>query len=209
MSLKSLENLLANASSTANWWGENRPQIKKTIRKKNTMWIAAGWAMIGVVLGVVAGVAIAWSTTTSFAPMESFEGFLWTLLVSACMAPLLVTAEMWRDKVWHKWPKHLMPPTDELKLKLFEKNVIDVQQKKAILQHIANHPNAAVQRYTDQLPALQHLELPDAWWKAVENTLKDIPTPTVDKSAQQQLDEVFVEIEYKSEQNRSPKTLKV
>lgn len=116
---------------------------------------------------------------------------------------------MWRYKMWHKWPKRLVPPTDELKLTLFEhKNVIDVQQKKAIVQHIANHPNVEVQQYTPLLPALQHLELPDAWWKAVETTLKDIPTPT-NKSAQQQLDEVFVEIEYKSEQNRSPKTLKV
>lgn len=205
MSLKSLENLLANASSTATWWGENRPQIKKALRKKNTMWIAAGMAMIGGALGV----AIAFTTVMPVTLLESFEGFLWTLLLSACTVPLFLIADMWRNKVWHKWPKHLMPPTDELKLKLFEKNVIDVQQKKAILQHIANHPNAAVQQHTDQLPALQHLELPNAWWKAVENTLKDIPTPTVDKSAQQQLDEVFVEIGCTVEQNRSPKTLKV
>ena len=206
MSLKSLESLLTNASSTATWWGKNRPRIKKTIRKKNTMWIAAGWAMIG---GLAAGVALTLSITTLFAPMGSFGGLLGTLLGCVCMAPLLVTADMWRSKIWHKWPKSLAPPTDELKLKLFEKNAIGVHQKKDILQRIANHPNVAVQHCMPQLSALQHLELPDAWWKAVENTLKDIPTPTVDKSAQQQLDEVFVEIEYKAEQSRSPKTLKV
>lgn len=210
MSINHLENLLANASSTAIWWKGNQRVIKKAIRNKNTMWLASGCAMLA---SVVAGGALTLHITTQFAPIESFGGVVGSFLGCICMAPLLVSVDVWRTKMWNKWPNNCAPPSSELKLKLFHRNhVIGAHQKKDILKQIAHHPNLHVQKHIVELPALQYLELPDAWWEAVENALSAIPHSEATcavKSAQQQLTEVYVDIELQSQKTTAPKILKV
>lgn len=210
MSVNQLENLLTNASSTATWWEKNQQRLKKVMRNKKWMWFATGCAMIGM---LVAGGTLTLHITTLFAPIESFGGFLGLCLGCACIAPLLVSVDVWRNKMWNKWPKHLVPPSSELTVKIFNEDVfIDLHQKKNILQRIANHPNSTVQQYISQLPALQHLQLPNAWWKAVEKSLSEISDQDAIyevKSAQQQINEVYIDIEQKTQKSLTPKILKV
>lgn len=210
MSINQLENLLTNASTTAAWWEKNQQRLKKVMRNKSWMWVATGFAMIG---GMAAGFSLALHITTSFAPIESFWGFVGFVLACACIAPLLLSVDVCRHKMRNKWPKHLAPPSSELTLKIFEGDEsIDLHQKKDILQRIANHPNPAVKKHTAELPALQYLELPDAWWKAVQNALNVIPNHDAScavKFAQQQLNEMYVDIQLQSGKKVTPKILKL
>lgn len=210
MSIKQLENLLTKASSTAHWWQENQHQLKK-LRRKNFLEKSMATCAMLVTLGV--GFKLTVGLTTLFVPIESLWGFGGIVVGSACIAVIGETIEHFYKKRLKKWPKGFTPPCEELTADMFcSSTTIDLKRKSIILQRIANHPDPAVQQYINNLSILQDLELPNAWWRAVENALEDIPNLNpmqAAKSDQQHLAEVFVEIEQKSEQHRAPKILKV
>lgn len=210
MSIQQLENLLTKASSTAHWWQENQHQIKKVRRKQSWKGALTIFAMLAT---LVIGFKLTVYLTTLLVPIESLWGFGGVILGSGCIAVIGETIEYFYKKRLKKWPRGFTPPCEELTADMFcSSTTIDLKQKRTILQRIANHPDPAVRQYINNLSILQDLELPNAWWRAVENALENIPNlnPTqAAKSDQQQLAEVFVEIEQKSEQHRAPKILKV
>lgn len=175
------------------------------------MWCAAGGM---IVAGIIGAGMLMLNVTPLVAPIESLNGGALSIIGFYCMVVVIFGGiDWWRRKMWRKWPKTLVPPSAELTPSLFtHPKTIGADKRKEILQRIINHPNSAVQQCTGLLSPLQHLQLPDAWWWAVEEALNTIPlqdaTCTV-VSAQHELDEVFVEIEQKTQKSPASKLLKV
>lgn len=181
------------------------------MRHKKWMWWAAG----GVILAGVTGTGmLTVHLTPLFAPVESLKGALASVFgFFLTSAAVFISVNLCRWKMWNKWPKDLFVPCDELTPTVFARpKTMELHKQKEILQKIVNHHHSDVQQYTSHLPPLQYLQLPDAWWWAVEKALDDIPvqeTIGAAKSAQQEINDVYVEIEQKSQTSVAPKMLKV
>lgn len=208
MPVQQFEKLIANAEQSAQWWRDNQLKVNKVVRQKN---LALSILHAGAVLlsfGMFAGGIWGGLTFTPSGPVTVL-GFS---MLAAC-APLVTIGYAYaRVKMERWWPKSCPHPDSEMGVypALFHGVEASLDIRKNILQHIMGHSNEAVRAHVSALAQLQNLDLPDAWWKELQFTLTCIPNePQISKTAQQQLDEVYVEIQQHTAHQNAPKVMKI
>lgn len=213
MSIQQFEKLITNAEHSAQWWKDNRSQVNAVVRKKKiAQRVLGGVAMVCCFGGVVATM---WTASFPFQAQDGLYAVLSVFAGSLVTSTLLYGCIKVHFKICEWWPKHAPRPDNAMGVSidlLNNEDPMDLHKRKEILQRIINHPSAAVRAYVPTLPQLQNLDLPDVWWQAVEVALNTIPTErsaVAVKTAQQQLDEVYIEIQQHTAHQNAPKVMKI
>lgn len=212
MSIEQFEKLIGNAEHSAQWWKGNHSQVNAVVRKKKIAQRVLGGVAMVCFFGSIAATVCA-----SDFPLQrhALYAVLSILAGSLVTGTLLYGCINVHFKICEWWPKHAPRPDNAMGVSidlLNNEDPMDLHKRKEILQRIVNHPSAAVRAYVPTLPQLQNLDLPDVWWQAVGVALNTIPkerSAVAVKTAQQQLDEVYIEIQQHTAHQNAPKVMKL
>lgn len=220
MSIEKVKELIETAPEFAQWWKNNRQQIAQEFKGKQH------WGRVlfttNVFYVTVFMPTVIWGSA-HFKSNLSALGFDWLWLAigvtSGGAITLFVLYSAW-EKWRCLWPKKAPRPLQQF---VNANDFLDDQgdiipsatpiNQKEVLEKICFHLNMGLQVHTTDLLTLKDMDLPDVWWRALELCLQSVETVQqpvhAPQTAQQQLDNAFVEIEQKSQQTRAPKILKV